>query len=86
MSKLKVQNPISEKNYALHRYECKDSRCNLCALWIREYPSFIPLNGYNSKIRCYISFHNINVLYFLSCTSFNGNTIYNGKTVNFSKF
>ena len=29
LSKPKIQNCISEK-YGLHRYECKDSRCNLC--------------------------------------------------------
>ena len=34
LSKPKVQNCISKK-YGLYRYECKDSRCNLCASYIQ---------------------------------------------------
>ena len=67
----------------LYRYECNDSRCNLCASYIQECSSFITSNRYNWKIRCRINCHSINVLYFLSCNSCNGNTIYTGKTVNF---
>ena len=67
----------------MYRYECKDSRCNLSASYIEECSSFITSNGYNWKIRCHINCHSINVLYFLSCNSFSGNTIYTDKTVNF---
>ena len=35
LSKPKVQNCIFGK-YGLYRYECKDSRCHLCALYIQE--------------------------------------------------
>ena len=35
LSKPKVQTCISEK-YGLYRYECKDSRCNLCASYIQN--------------------------------------------------
>ena len=82
LSKPKVKNCIS-KNYGLYRYECKDSRCNLCASYIQEWPSFITSNRYNWIIRCHINCHSINVLYFLSCNSFKGNARYTGKTVNF---
>ena len=78
LKRLKVQNCISEK-HGLYRYECKDSRCNLCASYIQECSK----NGYNWKIRCHINCHSTNVLYFLSCNSCNGNTTYTGKTVNF---
>ena len=78
LSKLKVQNCISKK-YGLYSYECKDSRCNLCATYIEECSSFITSNGYNWKIRCHINCHSINVLYFLSRNSFSDNT--NGNTI-----
>ena len=64
MSKPKVQTDISEK-YGLYRYECKDSRCNLCALYIQECSSFITSNGHNWKVRCHVSCHSTNVLYCL---------------------
>ena len=82
LSKPKVQTCISEK-YDLYHYECKDSSCNLCASYVQECSSFITSNGYNWKIRCHINCHSNNVSYFLSCTSYNGNTTYTGKTVNF---
>ena len=81
-NKQKVQNCISEK-YGLYRYECKDSHCNLCASYIQECSSFITSNGYNWKTRCHINCHSINVLYFLSCNSCDGNTTYTCKIVNF---
>ena len=77
-----IQNCISGK-YGLCRYECKKSRCNFSGLHIQECSSFITLDGYNSKIRCHINCHSINVLYFLSCNSCDGGSIYTGKTVNF---
>ena len=40
LRKPKVQTCISEK-YGLYRYECKDSCCNLCILYIQECSSFI---------------------------------------------
>ena len=82
LSKSKVQNCISKK-YGLYRYECKDSRCSLCASYIQECSSFITSNGYNWKIRCHINCHSRNALYFLSCNSCNGFTTCTGKTVNF---
>ena len=82
-SKPKVQNYISEK-YGLYRYECKDAHWNLCTLYKQECSSFITSNGDNWKIRCHINCHSIiNVLYLLSCNSYNGNTAYTSKTVNF---
>ena len=78
LNRPKVQNCISEK-HGLYRYECKDSRCNLCASYIQECSE----NGYNWKIRCHINCHSTNVLYFLSCNSCNGDTTNTGKTVNF---
>ena len=54
LSKPKVQNCISEK-YDLYRYECKDSRCNLCASYVQECSSFITSSGSNWKIRCHIN-------------------------------
>ena len=63
--------------------ECKDSRCNLCALHIQECSSFAKSNGYNGKIRCHINCDSINVLYFLSCNSCDSNTTYTVKTVHF---
>ena len=83
LSKPKVQICITKK-YGLYRYECKDSRCKLCASYIQECSGFITSNGYNWKIRCHINCHSRNVLYFLSCNSCNGFTTYTGKTVNFS--
>ena len=82
LNKPKVQNCISEK-YGLYRYECKDSRCNLCASYIQECSNFITSNGYNWKIRCQINCHSTNALYFLSCNFCSGNTTYTFKTVNF---
>ena len=82
LSKPNVQNSISEK-YGLDRYQCKDSRCNLCASYIQECLSFITSNDYNWKIRCHINCHSINLLHFLSCNSCNGNTAHTDKTVNF---
>ena len=82
LNKPKVENCISEK-YGLYRYECKDSRCNLYASYIQECSSFVTSNGYNWKIRRHINCHSINVLYFLSCNSCNGNSTYTSKTVNF---
>ena len=74
-SKPNVQTCISEK-YGLYRYECKDSRCNLCASCIQECSSFKTSNGYNWKIRWHINCncHSTNILYFLSCNYCNGNT------------
>ena len=40
LRKPKVQTCISEK-YGLYHYECKDSCCNLCILYIQECSSFI---------------------------------------------
>ena len=82
LSKPKVEICISEK-YVLYRYECKDSRFNLCALYIQQCSSFITSNGCNCKIRCHINYQRTSVLYFLSCNSCNGNTTYTGKTANF---
>ena len=82
LNKAKVQNCISKK-YGLYRYECKDSRCNLCASYIQECSSFIASKRYNWKIRCHINCHSINVSCFLSCNSWNGFTTCTGKTVNF---
>ena len=82
LSKPKVENFISEK-YGLYRYECKNSRCNLCALYIQKCSRFITWNGCNWKIRFDINCHSANVLYILLCNSCNGNTTYSGKTVNF---
>ena len=82
LKRLKVQNCISEK-HGLYRYECKDSCCNLCASYIHKCSYFITSNGYNWKIRSHINCHSTNVLYFLSCNFYNGNTTYTGKTVNF---
>ena len=50
----KVENCISEK-HDLYRYECKDSRCNLCALYLQKCSNFITSNGYKWKIRCHIN-------------------------------
>ena len=83
-SKPKGQTCISEK-HGLYRYECKYSRCNLCASYIPECSSIKTSNGYNWKIRCHINCHSTNVLYFLSCNSCNGNTTCTGKTVNFRR-
>ena len=82
LNKPKVQNCISEK-YGLYRYECKDSRCNFYASYIQECSSFVTSNGYNWKIRRHINCHSINVLYFLSCNSCNGNSTCTSKTVSF---
>ena len=82
LNKPKVQNCISEK-HGLYRYECTDSRCNLCTSYIQECSSFITSNGYNWKIRCHINCHGSNALYFLSYNSYDGNTTYTSKTVNF---
>ena len=82
LCKTKVQTCISEK-YGLYRYECKDSRCNLCASYIQECSSFITSNGCNRKIRCHIYCHSANVFYFLSCNYCNGNNTYTCKTVGF---
>ena len=81
LGKPKVQNRISKK-YGLYRYECKDSRRNLCASYIQECSSLITSNGYIWKIRCHINCHSINFLYILSCNSCNGNTTCTGKIVN----
>ena len=77
-----VQNCISQK-HGLYRYECKDSRCNLCASSIQECSSFITSKENNCKIRCHINYHSINVLYFLSWNSCDGNTTYTNNIVNF---
>ena len=83
LSKAKVRSCISEK-YGLYRYECTNSRCNLCTSYIQECSSFITLNGYSWKIRCRINCHSTNFLYFLSCNSCkNGHAKDIGKTVNF---
>ena len=68
LCKPKVQTCISEK-YGLYRYECKDSRCSLCASYIQECSNFITSNGCNRKIRCHIYCHSANVFYFLSCNT-----------------
>ena len=73
LNRPKVQNCISEK-HGLYRYDCKDSRCNLCASYIQERSNFVTSNGHNWKIRYHINCHSANVLYFLSCNSCNGNT------------
>ena len=77
-----VQNCISE-NHGLYCYECKDSRCNLCASYIQQCSSFRTSSGYNWRIKCHINCHSINVSYFLSCNSCDGNTTYTERTVNF---
>ena len=82
LSKPKVQSCISEK-HGLYCCECKDARYILCTLYIQKCSSFMTSNGYNWKIRCHINCHSINVLYFLSCNSCDGNTTNTGKTVNF---
>ena len=52
-------------------------------VYIQECSSFITSNGYNWKIRFHINCPSINVLYFLSCNSFNVNTAHTGRAVNF---
>ena len=73
---------ISQK-YGLYCYECKDSRCNLCASYIQECASFIKhqmdITGKQNVILIVI----VLMFYiFLSCNSCDGNTTYTGKTVN----
>ena len=82
LNRPKVQNCISEK-HGLYRNGCKDSCCNLCALYIQECSNFIRSSRYNWIIRCNINCYSTNILYFLSCNSCNDNTTYTGKTVNF---
>ena len=82
LSRSTAQNCISEK-HGLYRYECKDSRCNLCASYKQECSGFIASKENDCKIRCQINYHSINVLYFLSWNSCDGNTTYTNNIVNF---
>ena len=66
LNRPKVQNCISEK-HGLYRNGCKDSCCNLCALYIQECSNFIRSSRYNWIIRCNINCYSTNILYFLSC-------------------
>ena len=61
-------------------FKCSDIRCKFCRLYIQDGDSFITANGYTWKIKCHITCHSKNVLYYLKCSSCKGNITYTGKT------
>ena len=63
----------------LFRFECNDTRCMLCNIYIQECSSFTTANGIKWYIKGHINCKSKNVLYYLVCCICN-KTSYTGKT------
>ena len=51
-------------------FRCKSSKCEICSFgYLQEGSSFITSNGTVWDIKCQISCHSRNVIYFLKCSS-----------------
>ena len=61
--------------------KCKDKRCDICKIYIKEESSFMTANWTNWKMKCNANCQSLNVLYYLVC-NFCKITSYIGKTGN----
>ena len=59
-------------------FKCKNEQCKLCELYIQECKSFELSNKFNWTVKCRITCHSKNVIYFLACN--NCDCTYIGKT------
>ena len=66
-------------------FKCTDSRCILCRDYFEEGDSFVTAHGTVWKIKCHVTCHSLNVLYYLKCIHCNSATTYTGKTNNLRK-
>ena len=60
---------------------CTDKRCKLCSLkYVQNAMSFETADGVISNIKSHINCNSTNVIYYLKCNMFDGNTTYIGIT------
>ena len=60
-------------------FKCKDSRCKICRLYLKEVNNFMMSNGKMWEIKSHVTCKSVNVIYYLKCL-FCGHTTYIGKT------
>ena len=61
---------------------CKDLRCKICQLYLQTDQSFETASGKIWNVKCNMSCHSTNVIYFLKCNRCKGKVSYIGKTNN----
>lgn len=60
--------------------KCNDRRCKICTMYLQTDESFLLSNGKRWIVKCKMTCHSKNVLYFLQCNRCNGLQTYIGKT------